>query len=57
MFSSVLVTGDAGGLHYIDDVLTEGPRKGFNVCCSCALPDYSLIETDLTPIKRKTINK
>ena len=57
MFSSVLFTGDAGGLHYIDDVLTEGPRKTVNVCCSCALPDYSNIETDLTPIKRKPIKK
>lgn len=57
MLSSVLITGDAGGLHYIDDVLTEGPRKTFNVCCSCALPDYSTAESDLTPIKRKPIMK
>ena len=51
MFSSVLITGDAGGLHYIDDVLTETPRQGFNYCCACALPEYNG-ETDLRPIKK-----
>ncbi len=58
MISSVLFTGDAGGLNYMDNAMNEGPRKTFNVCCSCALPDYSA-ETDLapTPIKKKPINQ
>jgi hypothetical protein len=34
MMSSVLITGDAGGLYYIDDVFTETPRTAFNMCCS-----------------------
>jgi len=35
MISSVLMTGDAGGLNYIDDTLTETPRTTFNFCCGC----------------------
>ena len=40
MISSVLITGDAGGLNYIDETLTNAPKSAFNFCCSCA-PDTS----------------
>ena len=34
MMASVLVTGDAGGLYYVDEVFTETPRSAFNFCCA-----------------------
>ena len=34
MITSVMLTGDAGGLEYIDDVVYESPKKAFKYCCS-----------------------
>ena len=50
MKTSVLVTGDAGGLNYIDDVMTEAPRSAINMCCSCVVNDRKA-ETSLAPIR------
>lgn len=55
MKTSVLFTGDAGGLNYIDDIMTEAPRSALNLCCSCVVHDRKT-ETNLMPIK-KTIRK
>ena len=46
MKSSVLLTGDAGGVKYIKEV----PKNTFKFCCSCTLPKDE-IETNLTPLK------
>ena len=54
MKTSVLFTGDAGGLNYIDDVMTEAPRSAINMCCSCVVKDRHM-ETSLAPVK--TIRK
>ena len=50
MKTSVLFTGDAGGLNYIDDVMTEAPRSAVNMCCGCVVKDRQL-ETSLAPVK------
>ena len=34
MITSVMLTGDAGGLNYVDDVMYESPKKAFKYCCS-----------------------
>lgn len=34
MITSVMLTGDAGGLGYVDDVLYEKPKMAFKNCCS-----------------------
>jgi hypothetical protein len=34
MITSVMLTGDAGGLRYVDDVLYENPKAAFKNCCS-----------------------
>ena len=52
MISSVLFTGDAGGLKYIDDTMNETPRSAFNMCCSCAMPEEKYLQRDLAPIRR-----
>jgi len=49
MISSVLVTGDAGGLNYIDEIVTETPRSAFNFCCTCNVPEANQKETNLAP--------
>jgi hypothetical protein len=57
MISSVFITGDAGGLNYIDEKMNEVPRKSLNLCCSeCTLPPEST-ETNLVPISVKSIKK
>jgi hypothetical protein len=50
MKTSVLFTGDAGGLTYIDDVMNEAPRSAISMCCSCVIPDRKT-ETSLAPVK------
>ena len=56
MISSVFITGDAGGLNYIDEKINEVPRKSLNLCCTeCTLPGESS-ETNLVPMKIKSIN-
>ena len=50
MKTSVLFTGDAGGLGYIDDRMNEAPRSAINLCCSCVVRDKKT-ETSLVPIK------
>ena len=52
MFGSVLITGDAGGLGYIDDSLNRAPKKTFNFCCSCAIPEEKQMEKSMVPQKR-----
>lgn len=57
MISSVFITGDAGGLNYIDEKINEVPRKSLNLCCTeCTLPGESN-ETNLVPMKVKSIKK
>ena len=57
MISSVFITGDAGGLSYIDEKINEVPRKSLNLCCTeCTLPGDSS-ETNLIPKKVKSIKK
>lgn len=56
MKTSVLFTGDAGGLNYIDDVITEAPRSALNMCCSCVVNDRK-DETSLVPAPIKNIRK
>lgn len=34
MITSVMLTGDAGGLDYIDDVVIEKPKSAFRACCT-----------------------
>lgn len=53
MFGSVLITGDAGGLGYIDDSLSRAPKKTFGFCCSCAIPDEHKGEKNMVPQKRR----
>jgi len=53
MISSVLFTGDAGGLNYIGSNLTDENNKAtIKLCCSCSNDDISKAESDLKPIKR-----
>ena len=40
MLASVLITGDADGLRYVDRKMTEAPRSALNFCCSCSEPEY-----------------
>jgi len=53
MMKSVLVLGDAGALNYVQE---DVPKSAFNFCCSCTLPKNEK-ETNLTPIKKRTIKK
>jgi hypothetical protein len=40
MLASVLITGDADGLRYVDRKMTQAPRSALNFCCSCSEPEY-----------------
>jgi len=53
MRNSVLFTGDAGALEFIDETLNEIPRSTFNFCCTCSYIDKQ--ESNLAPLKKKTI--
>ena len=54
MISSVLFTGDAGGLNYIGKNLTDENKEesSMNFCCTCTDKSISRAENDLTPIRR-----
>ena len=52
MISSVLFTGDAGGLNYIGENLTDENKGTVKFCCSCTDKDISRAENDLAPIRR-----
>lgn len=52
MLASVLITGDADGLRYVDRKMIEAPRSALNFCCSCSEPEY---EQNFTPIATKPI--
>ena len=52
MLASVLITGDADGLRYVDRKMTEAPRSALNFCCSCSEPEYEKnLSTTFKPIK------
>lgn len=53
MLKSVIMTGDAGALPYLQNDL---PKTAFNFCCSCTLPKNEQ-ETNLAPIKKRTIKR
>jgi len=57
MISSVFITGDAGGLNYIDEKINEVPRKSLNLCCSECTLSPETTETNLVPVKVKSIKK
>ncbi len=48
----MLVTGDAGGLNYINNAMTDVPKSAFNFCCTCATPEPAKLETNLAPEKQ-----
>lgn len=50
MRRSVIFTGDAGALEFIDETLKEIPRSTFNFCCSYSYIDKS--ESNLAPLKK-----
>ena len=56
MKTSVLFTGDAGGLTYIDDKMNEAPRSALNMCCSCVMEDRQY-EKNLAPIRQVKVKK
>jgi len=55
MISSVIITGDAGGLNYIGSNLTDENKSPFKYCCGCTERDISRAESDLTPLRRTTV--
>jgi hypothetical protein len=58
MRSSVLLTGDAGGLTYIDKQMDTVPTYTFSLCCSsCSVPDVPKSERNLMPITRKPMEQ
>ena len=70
MITSVMLTGDAGGLNYVDDVIYETPKQAFRYCCSSdntVKADYNfskpVIRNEIydamhsSPIKKNTIKK
>ena len=57
MISSVMLTGDAGGLNYIGSNLTDENKSPFKYCCGCTERDVSRAESDLTPLRRTTVQK
>ena len=57
MLSSVLFTGDAGGLNYVRNVSEENPAFFPSLCCTCTQDDISHAQTDLAPIRRSVVKK
>ena len=62
MITSVILTGDAGGLNYVDDVLIENPKNAFKYCCSSdntVKAEYSFAKPVVNnhPIKKNNVKK
>ena len=62
MITSVMLTGDAGGLNYIDDVLIENPKSALKACCgsdNTVKAEYSFAKpvVNNNPVKKNNLKK